>query len=92
MKGSYLRAESFLREKIRATTSTCYFAAADFFGLVNKPSMFFGTNKKLPPPTNLGRKLHKTEERYFRQKFDLNMKFGIYRIYDIPSGPLLYGL
>jgi hypothetical protein len=58
-----------------------------FFGLVNKPSMFFGTNKKLPPPTNLGRKLHKTEERYFWQKFDLNMTFGIYRIYGIPSGP-----
>jgi hypothetical protein len=77
MKGSYLRAESFLREKICATSSTVIFPLQIFFGLVNKPSIFFGTNKKFPPPTNLGRKLHKTEERYFGQKFDLNITFGI---------------
>jgi hypothetical protein len=71
-----LARRKFFARKDSCDTFNCYFAAGDFFGLVNKPSMFFGTNKKFPPPTNLGRKLHKTEERYFGQTFDLNMTFG----------------
>jgi hypothetical protein len=78
MKGSYLRAKSFCEKRFELQVQLLFCLDTFLFsGLVNEPSIFFGMNKKLPPPTNLGRKLHKTEERYFWQKLDLKMTSGI---------------
>jgi hypothetical protein len=68
MKGSYLRAESFLREKIRATTSTCYFAAADFFWPGQQTINVFWNEQEAPASYKFRKKTPQNGRKIFLAK------------------------